>query len=523
MVLRKHGGKIILAGILTTALVYGCGKKKKSSDSSGDSELAAAYPLGLNIAIYPQTNSTSLSLSEDLEQSVKAKNEEAAKRIRGEAECFPTALGKVSPQMGEDKCYEFDSEMIYLTQGGSYVNGTKDGKSQKAGSSEACMVSFARGKIRQITGMVDRTLGMVQMMICQARKSGAAGAPSADGQSVDFKAIMEAAATAAGKDPSRMPVSAASMTLSSGKYVTEIAMKMPTAPNSPPTDSDPVEKITLTHNPSASDENAYTGTIVIRRTRDFDQNATKERILTINYERSNGRVKYKLLTAAVNTDISANAVVDGILNLNVSTNSSGDYVQSNGQVFSNQNNAVSGIMMVGFDMNPDTNDGNFSYWVNPGAGYTEKPRGFVANITANSTTGLMAGCSSSGAFSGGSIRKSIKDSLAIKPDGSYHPFACNNSNTCTLGSDADGSFYEGSRGGQTQNMYVPAVTDNTVGRNWTRDQMTAYVARQCFTQDSTGVYNIDTSSMPGAGSAGYELLQSNSTSLPTPPDLGSIQ
>jgi len=520
MVLRKHGGKIILAGILTTALVYGCGKKKKSSDSSGDSELAATYPLGLNIAIYPQTNSTSLSLSEDLEQSVKAKNEEAAKRIRGEGDCFPMALAKAGPQMGEDKCYEFDSEMIYLTQGGSYVNGAKDGKSKKTGSSEACMVSFARGKIRQITGMVDRTLGMVQMMICQARKSGAAGAPSADGQSVDFKAIMEAAATAAGKDPAKMPVSAASMTLSGGKYVTEIAMKMPQTPNTPPTDSDPVEKITLTHNPSASDENAYTGTIVIRRTKDFDQSASKERILTINYERSNGRVKYKLLTAAINTDISANAVVDGILDLNVSTNGNGDYVQSNGQVFSNQNSAVSGIMMIGFDMNPDNNEGNFAYWVNPGANYSEKPRGFVANITADDTTGLLAGCSSSGAFSGGSIRKSIKEALTIKPDGSYHPFACNN-NSCTLGNDADGSYFEGNRGGQTQNMYVPVMTDSGAAQNWTRDQMTAYVARQCFTQDSTGVYNIDTTNTPET--AGYQLLQSNSASLPTPPDLGTIQ
>jgi hypothetical protein len=465
---------------------------------------------------------------------LRQKNEEAAKRIRGEADCFPAALGKAGPQMGEDKCYEFDSEMIFLTQGGNDLNGTKDGKSKKVGSSEACMVSFARGKIKQITGMVDRTLGMVQMMICQARKSGAAGAPGSEGDSVDFKAIMDAAATAAGKDPARMPVSAASMTLSSGKYVTEIAMKMPTAPNSPPTDSDPVEKITLTHNPSASDENAYTGTIVIRRTKDFDQSATKERILTINYERSNGRVKYKLLTAAVNTEISDNAVVDGILNLNVSTNSSGAYVQSNGTVFTNQNNAVSGIMMIGFDMNPDTNDGNFSYWVNPGAGYTEPPRGFVANVTANATTGLMAGCSSSGAFSGGSIRKSIKESLTIKPDGSYHPFAC----SARVGgcaelptTDAGGSFYLGQRCSDRDNpstcvdqkMYVPAVTDNTIGRNWTRDQMTAYVARQCFTEDSNGVYNIDTSSMPGAGGAGYELLLNNSSTLPTPPDLGSIK
>jgi hypothetical protein len=139
----------------------------------------------------------------------------------------------------------------------------------------------------------------------------------------------------------------------------------------------------------------------------------------------------------------------------------------------------------------------------------------------------MAGCSSSGAFSGGSIRKSIKESLAIKPDGSYHPFACHSgqqppgTGVCLAQADGSEFYYQGNRSGQTQNMYRPVVSDATAAETWTRDQMTAYVARQCFTQDSTGVYNIDTTNTPDT--AGYQLLQSNSPSLPTPPDLGSIQ
>lgn len=150
-------------------------------------------------------------------------------------------------------------------------------------------------------------------------------------------------------------------------------------------------------------------------------------------------------------------------------------------------------------------------------------------MTADSSTGRLAGCSSSGAFDGGSIRKSIKDSLVIKPNGSYHPFACNtgpqppSNGNCSKSQDGDGEYYQGNRNGTPLKMYVPTVTATANAEAWTRDQNTTYVARQCFTQDATGVYNIDTSKMPTAGGAGYELLQSNSTSLPTPPDLGSIQ
>lgn len=521
-------GTCVIAGALTW---NACGKKKSNNNDAGTSESSAVYPSGLAISVYPQTNSTALSLADDKEQSAKAKNQEAERRLRGEGDCFPPALAKASPMEGNETCYEFDSEMIVVNNatGPTYMSGTSDGKSKIVGSSEACMVSFTRGKVKQVSAMVDRTLGMVQMMICQAKKSGTSLLPSADGESIDFKAIMDAAATAAGKDPSKMPVSTAKMTRSGTKYVTEIEMKMPSLSGGAAGANDPKEKITLTHNPGA-DSNTYTGNIVIRRDKDFGaQNSDKERILTINYERSGDSVKYKLLTASLSTKISANAVVDGVLDLNVSTNANGDYVDptSNNAPFAQQNDAASGIMMVAYNMNPNTSAGNFAYWVNPGATFNEQPRGFVSNVSADATTQLLSGCASSGAFSGGSIRKAIKNSLTIKPDGSYHPFACyqNQSSTCNLTS----GYYTSTRGTApsqiTLHMYVPSTSNSADADTWTKNQMTSgaqgIVARQCFVQGSDGVYTIDTSKTPDT--AGYGLFKQSDATLPTPPDLGTIK
>ena len=533
----KQGRIYFMVGMVAVAAVYSCGKKKKSSsDSSSSEKLAEAYPSGLSLSIYPQTNSTSVALADDQEQSAKAKNEEAGKRLKGEGECFPPALAKESPREGSETCYEFDSEMLYLTDstGNTYKYGTRTGKSSTAGSNEACMVSFTRGKVKQVTGMVDRTLGMVQMMICQARKSGAAGAPGAEGQTVDFKAIMDAAATAAGKDPAKMPVSKAAMTLTSGKYVTEIEMKMPAQPGGAASDTDPTEKITMTHDPSETDADGYAGTIVIRRSKDFDGTSSKERIVTIKYEREGTSVRYKLLTASLSTKISANAVVDGVLDLNVSTNASGEYLDpTTSAPFSSQNDAASGIMMMQFNMNPDTSAGDFAYWVNPGANYGEQPRGFVANVTADATTGLLSGCSSSGAYSGGSIRKSIKTSTPISPDGSYHPFACSSATgdgrDCNTAAQENNLYYFlGKRGSEDLRMYVPTTGGDTAkAATWTSQQTSSgnsgIVARQCFTQGTDGVYTLDTAKMTNAGTAGFELLGSTSASLPKAPNLGTIK
>ena len=106
----KQGRIYLLVGLVAAAAIYSCGKKKKSSSSSSSSseQLEEAYPSGLALSIYPQTNSTTLALGDEQEQSAKAKNEEAGKRLKGEGECFPPALAKESPQEGSETCYEFD-------------------------------------------------------------------------------------------------------------------------------------------------------------------------------------------------------------------------------------------------------------------------------------------------------------------------------------------------------------------------------------------------------------------------------
>jgi hypothetical protein len=310
-------------------------------------------------------------------------------------------------------------------------------------------------------------------------------------------------------------------------------MKIPAKPGTPAGASDPKEKIILTHKPTDAAD-TYSGTIVIRRDKDFDNTASKERILTIAYERSGDSVKYKMLTASVNTAISANAVVNGALDLNVSTNASGDYLDASGVVYPAQNDAVSGIMMVAYNMNPSTSAGNFAYWVNPGAGYVEKPRGFVSNVTADATTGLLSGCSSSGAFSYGSIRKSIKDGKTIVADGSHHPFSCQNSGgSCLPAGATSAQYYTGNRDGVAEKNYIPAFADTgaAIVGNWMKEQSTpnanatveGIVARQCFSQGADGVYTLDTAKMSGSGTAGYHLVPVGDASLPTPPDLGTIK
>lgn len=536
-----------------TILVANCGKKDSGSDdvATDTAALNISYPMGLSISIAPQNNSAmalvSNDKSDDKEDSVKVKNQEAERLVRGEADsCFPPRLEKADQPPANETCYEFDSEMIVVksSDGSTTRSGTANGVS-KTVANEACMVTYTRNQVKRITGLVDRTLGMVQMMLCQANKSGS-GAPVSDGGRVDFKGIMEAAATAAGKDPARMPISTAAMTKSGDAFVTEIAMKMPSGPGQPPSDSDPVEKITLTHTPGNADNTEYSGTVAITRDRDFSGQG-KQRILTISYKRAAGRVKYRLLTASVADHIAPDAIQDGVLNLNAGTNSSNQYVDAGGTVYGNQNDGMSGVLAVGFDMDPDTNAGTFSYWQNPGGSYDEEARGFIFKTDANSSTGLLSGCASSGAYSGGSIRKAIKTGTpSFAPDKSYHPIACGDGNNgavagCTTpdinnptvdNADSALQYYvtaknDGQSGQTTLRMYIPRVSNynssDSAARKWAFQKNENFVARQCFSQNDEGTYEIDDTEMDYQGTAGFELLPSSTDTLPKPPSLDGVR
>ena len=198
-----------LAALAITTLVFagGCSKKEEdaaatdattpsavatvatsaggATSSTTTSALSAAYPSGLALAVFPQATTASISLgrlsgnsddklavtitSAEKDQTVAAKGKEGDKLVNGTADtCMPSSLSNTERAASTETCYEFDQDMNY---GGTAVSslGTKTGLNSK---NEACMVAFARAQMDSIVQTVDQTLGYVQSMMCQAKKSG---------------------------------------------------------------------------------------------------------------------------------------------------------------------------------------------------------------------------------------------------------------------------------------------------------------------------------------------------------------
>jgi hypothetical protein len=365
--------------------------------------------------------------------------------------------------------------------------GTADGKAKKTGNtSEACMVSFAREEAKQVSAIVDETLGMVQMMLCQAQKAGQ-GLPANDGDVLDFKAGMEAAASAGGK---QMPLTKATMTKSGTNYVSEITAQFPL-----PGQTELATRVMkLSHNPNG-DNSAYKGVLNISMDKTFNNGGnngtTYYQMMSIQYAKKDGKVLYELRIANVDSAIKDTAFDgNGVLDLSTSTD-----------------NKMVAYKYVAFDMNPDSGEGNMSYWKNPGSGKDESARGFIFNISADGA-GLLKGCASSGAILGTSIRKALQNGTTMAPSGFYHP--------------SQTSFP----------LTLPTVdaTDVELAKKWSgnlssgNDNSGNIIARQCFKQAdaTTGVYQIDGDSMAREGTAGYELIDfggSRKDLLPTPPDV----
>jgi hypothetical protein len=485
-------GKLALAGtcLIASALTWNaCGKKKSKDSSETSSGMTAAYPLGLSISVAPQSSSTTLADETDRERPLKEKKEEAESMLRGRAEtCMPKAIRVQRRPNNDETCYEFDQDMAVGTRPGGRTLGTADGLAKKTGNtSEACMVSFAREEAKQVSAIVDETLGMIQMMLCQANKAGQ-GLPANDGDVLDFKPNMEAAAAAGGKT---MPLTKAQMTKSGSNYVSEVTAQFPL----PGKTELATRTMKLTHNPNG-DNSSYKGVLNITMDKTFGNNADYNQVMSIQYAKVDGKVVYELRMANVETTSIGNAFdTNGVVNFGPATD-----------------NKMNAYKYVAFDMNPDSGEGNMSYWHNPGSGMGEAARGFVFNITADSA-GLLKGCASSGAIKDTSIRKALQNSLAMTPNGFFHPFQK---------SGTPGYF----------GLIKPPVdaADDGIAQIWTGtntgtvDNQGSIIARQCFKQASTGVYGIDGGSMAREGTAGYELIDFGGPAdrkalLPTPPDV----
>jgi len=454
---------------------------------------------------------------------MKQKKQEAEKRLNGEGDCMPGALGKKPPNEGAETCYEFDQDMMYAAKNGSTFIGTQNGKNAKG---EACLPAFARSRVDFVADMVDRATGMIQAMFCQARKADSSLNLPANGQSIDMLAALKTAMGEKATRISKAKISRETNNDSDGNAIFVSEVEMVDMNGS-------TRAIALVHSPKAN--GGYVGTLingVANATQNNPQDANKVHYVTVAYSKTTdsagkSTLNYELKSARMHADIDDAFDDNGQLDLNANANFSvassdanyGRYKKADGTYFAQANEAISAITYIVASVNPDDNTGTFLYSQNPGGNYSEPARGMVASLSLDSA-GTLGGCAVSGAvFSnsgqGVSARKALKEGASLDPSGFYHPYLNTDGQnaSATTGSDAKGSYYTrtDSMGGQTVNpiWYVPSTSNAADATTFVTKQMSNLVTRQCFTLND-GKYVINTTEIPDT--AGYQLLKTDTPS-----------
>ncbi|NBO37683.1 hypothetical protein EBU99_03770 [bacterium] len=511
---------VLILGLASSVAVLSCGKKKSSSAEEVVSDainnaLAIGYPDGLSIPTFPKSTSASslnlagMNLDEtgSIGENLKQKRDDAKKIMEGGVDdCFQNlkARAKRALPSGET-CYEFDQEMIYgwRDQSGN-LKGTTSGLSSKSGSTEVCMVSFARDEMKEIEAMIDQALDRAQVMACQAKKAGKP-APTNVGDTVDLKDELNAKAPKDGNAPTFNAVTLKRIDDKDGKPVFETLIST--------TKGSQTDEVTILHSPASTGDNtSYNGVIRIKRTGDANAPANasgKTHVVSLEYARSSegGVQKIKASVRRARFDPSYTTLFDDNGRVNFAD------LQDNAG-----NSTVDGIGLVEFDMNQTDTTGTLSYWRNPGGNLNEAARGFVFKIEKDSS-GVLKGCSVSGAVKDTSIRKALKESTELKPNGWYHPFFyIGNGET----SNPLTGFDYGFQSGRIGNWKKPGLADATLAVTYVTQQTGTSVTRQCFKQDANGNYAIDTGAGIG-GTAGYELIAITDSKFIAPPALAAIK
>lgn len=546
----------VIAAMTLVPLTFSCGKKKDKDSDDTATESASnptmAYPTGLNLSVFPTATTTSLNLTDEsgVDRTAAQKNEEMEKILSGQAEsCLPTIHQKEFKGPDNETCYEFDQDLVYggrSPQGTTTVStflGTKNGKNAKG---EACFPAFTRAQVKDVIALMDQTLGFVGAGICQYKKDNAgAELPQNANESIDIsKSLKDVFKDGIGNvekaeikrlaDNEGRPVYMTKIDIRDRNGLTR-SMRLLHSP-----DADPAKKI----------YNGTIGLIMNGDVRDKEPKigpADKHRVMSVTYARtSDTAIKMELRTAQVQKDLVGSALDKAfVLDFNVgakftaaaNTADYGKYYKADGTAFTQANEAVDGSTYIAFDMNKDTGEGTMSYWKNPGGTYYENARGFNISVAKNAA-GTLEGCAISGAAStdfgnGTSIRRFLKEggSLTLQAKGFLHPFFNSNpgGGAVVTGPTAEGSesFYAWTKATPVEGAkwYVPATSNATLATKFVTDQSGSLISRQCFKQNASGVYEIDTSKT--TDTAGFELLDSgvaaNNAKFIPPPSIGDAK
>lgn len=517
---------------VATALALSCGKKKKNEESSAGSsgvdgvanQLAVAYPGGLALSVFPEESSTSLLNSEP--RSLKKKKEEAVAVLDGKKDsCLSPAIKRAKPEEAET-CYEFDQEMIFGKRDGGTDKGTKNGKNS---AGEACLVAFARAKVKETEGIIERRLGMMQSMLCQAKKDNGNVNLPGEGQELDLKpALVKALESmpAAGK-PTVQVAKIKRLANQNDRPVYRYEVKFTKGSKS--------REFYVIHSPvSESDNNEYRGVMWSKSGANTDG---KERHLSIRYALTNKDGKPELagelIRGSINSSISANAFVNGKLDLNVNADfevattdpNYGKPKDENGNYYADENSAVERMTYISFQQKITDNSGTVSYWHNPGGRFKESARGMVFELSNGS--GTLKGCGTSGAAGsqaadGMSIRRKLKagSSEKLKAKGFFHPFFNHDTNNCNAHTDVSGAgtyTYEKVCGSDTRTWHKPDTTASLVDA-WTQNKEGTTFTKQCV-KFETDKYVIDTDVI--TETAGYKLTNTAADAIVSP-DLEAV-
>lgn len=547
----------IMGTVLTLALsiAIGAGCKKNENDDDDDetasgttgvfsgggavgdgTSLAAVYPGELALAVFTTDSGTALRLqgeeaaADEAKRPIKERAAEEEKIASGQAvSCFSPALSRLGPPDGGEDCYEFDQDMVLGGKGTEAIRGTKNGLNS---AGEACLVAYAKNRAASINDLLDKAKGTIAMMLCQAKKSDPSiTLPATVGQQLDLKTVLTEAFSGKGVSAIDTAMLERLADDADGNPVFRSSVKM--------THGDSSRTILLAHVPSLTEAESYYGSMTIIHERDGGDG--KKMIMTVVYAKvmqadGSYRMSAELRRAAVAPELVATAIgSDGQLDFNAHRDfSAAEDSPSYGQAkkadgsFYEHNSDFTGQTLITFQVNPDTDEGAFTYWQNPGSNYGEAARGMIAEVAI--VDGVKKGCATSGAAlqsanlgKGYSIASSIKDGVSMAPNGFYHPFYADQDCTITTGTDADGDFKTCTKNDALIKWYIPQIADQTLAGEFVTDQRGGIVTRQCYKYDETAAqYIIDTAEI--SETAGFELFRNTDTAkFVAPPTLEGVK
>jgi hypothetical protein len=509
---------VSLAGCLSIASA--CGKKKDDGKTAADAgenpiekavktalaDASLAYPQGLGLVLLPEGEAgASLALETPAgpaEGSLAEAQKEDEKFMDGKVDDCLAPIFKQPPAVeAGDQCYEFDQDMI-KTEGGTGPQGGNKGTANglDAAGKQACVVTFAQNKVKQVEDQVDRATGLVQTMLCQAKKSDVAFALPAIGEKKDLATSSKSAFGSHAKSVSSATIERLADLDGKAVYRSRVVMT---------DERGSARETRLTHSPTGTTKDgigAFQGSLVsISSTNEGE----KKQVLTIRYLRAEkdgkSRLKYDLRMANVHKDVAEAAVGDdGVLDLNHGMDSSNpEKKHAIGGVVQEYNAVFSAIRQISFDIEPSSGEGAFSYWQNPGGNYNEKARGMIFALDRDAA-GTLGGCATTGAAST-SVRSFLHtDTMAqLAPKGTYHPFLGDDGAWASVTPTTEGNNQVFTKNGIK--VFLPKLADPALAKEFAARQNANMVTYQCFVQNSQGFYAIDDAKI--TEEAGYEVLR----------------